>query len=74
LEVALCCDWGLGRKPSCRLTSKRDPSAREALLRMTAKYGLGGGTEGLGEEDRLNPHPLLRGAKSAAPEKSTAGV
>jgi hypothetical protein len=29
-----------------------DPSSRKALLRMTAKCGLGGRTERLGEEDR----------------------
>ena len=39
---------------------------------MTANGGLGGRTGRLGEEDRLNPHPLLRGAKSAAPGKATA--
>jgi hypothetical protein len=34
---------------------------------MTATYGLGDGTRRLGAEVRLNPHPLLGGAKSAVP-------
>jgi predicted small lipoprotein YifL len=53
-------------------TSKRDPSSRKALLWMTAKGGLGGRTGGLGEEGRLNPHLLVRSARSAAPGKAIA--
>jgi hypothetical protein len=63
------------RGPGKKLESKRDPSSRKAILRMTAKYGLGERTRGLGEADRLNPHPLRSNcAKSAAPEKAACAL
>ena len=52
--------------------STRDPWSRKALLGMTDQGGLGGWTEPVAEQDRLNPHPWLRSANSAAPGKAKA--
>jgi hypothetical protein len=51
-----------------------DPSSRKALLWMTAKGGLGGGTERLGEADRFLAWTKKAGGLKTAATKAFCGA